>query len=187
MIAVRRLAPLTAAAVALLAAGCGSSSKTSAPASTGAHSATTPATAAPAPKATTGEAPAVPNAQDLSSEPKIAKPSGTPPTTLIKKDLVVGKGPAVQAGQTATVQYVGASWSNGQVFDASWTRNQPFPFPVGQQQVIPGWDQGVPGMRVGGRRELVIPPELGYGAQGSPPAIGPNETLVFVIDLKRIG
>jgi peptidylprolyl isomerase len=93
----------------------------------------------------------------------------------------------VKAGQTATVDYVGVSFSTGQEFDASWDRGEPFPFPLGGGQVIQGWDQGVEGMKVGGRRELVIPPDLGYGPQGSPPAIAPNETLVFVIDLKKIG
>ena len=81
------------------------------------------------------------------------------------------------------VQYVGISFKNGRQFDASWDRGEPFAFQLGAGQVIPGWDQGVEGMKVGGRRQLVIPPDLAYGKQGSPPAIGPNETLVFVIDL----
>ena len=183
----RLLVPL--AAVALIAAGCGSSNKSSS--KTGTNSASTPApaataTAAPAPAAS-GGAPAVANAKDLTHKPQIAAPKGDPPTSLVKKDLVVGHGPAIKPGQLATVQYVGVSWSTGKEFDASWNRGQPFSFPVGQQQVISGWDQGVPGMKVGGRRELVIPPDMGYGPQGSPPAIAPNETLVFVVDLKRIG
>ena len=82
-----------------------------------------------------------------------------------------------------TVQYVGVAWSAKQQFDSSWDRGEPIMFKLGTGQVIPGWDQGVAGMKVGGRRRLVIPPDLAYGAQGSPPAIGPNETLVFVIDL----
>jgi peptidylprolyl isomerase len=81
------------------------------------------------------------------------------------------------------VQYVGVSGLNGRQFDASWDRGEPFSFQLGTQQVIPCWDQGVEGMKVGGRRELIIPPKLAYGKQGSPPTIGPNETLVFVIDL----
>ena len=185
MIHVRLLAPL--AALALLVAGCGDD-KSSGSGSTGTNSATTPAaTTTDAPKATTGEAPAVANAKDLKSKPQIAKPGGDPPTSLIKKDLVVGSGPAIKAGQLATVQYVGVSWSSGAEFDASWDRGQPFQFPVGQQQVITGWDKGIPGMKVGGRRELVIPPGQAYGAQSPGPGIGPNETLVFVVDLKRIG
>jgi peptidylprolyl isomerase len=175
------------AAVAAVAAGCGSSNKGSS--KTGTNSASTPAKTTPKakPKPAAGGVPAVANAKDLKHKPQIAKPTGSPPSSLIKKDLVVGHGPAIKPGQLATVQYVGISWSSGQEFDASWNRGQPFQFPVGQQQVITGWDQGVPGMKVGGRRELVIPPEMGYGAQGSPPAIAPNETLVFVVDLKRIG
>jgi peptidylprolyl isomerase len=177
------------AAVAVIAAGCGDDKKSDSSSKSGTNAATTPAAKKPAakPKATTGQAPAVGNAKDLGSKPSIAKPSGDPPTTLIKKDLVVGKGPAIKAGQLATMQYVGVSWSTGQEFDASWDRGQPFQFPVGQQQVIAGWDEGIPGMKVGGRRELVIPPDKGYGAQGAGGAIGPNETLVFVVDLKRIG
>jgi peptidylprolyl isomerase len=185
MIPVRLLAPL--AALALIAAGCGDD-KDSGSASTGTNAATAPAeTTTSGATATTGEAPAVSNAQDLSSKPKIAKPSGDPPTSLVKKDLVVGKGPAIKSGQLATVQYVGVAWSTGKEFDASWDRGQPFQFPVGQQQVIQGWDEGIPGMKVGGRRELVIPPDQAYGAQSPGPGIGPNETLVFVVDLKRIG
>jgi peptidylprolyl isomerase len=185
MIPVRLLAPL--AALALLAAGCGDD-KDSGSAATGTNSATTPAeTATAAPQATTGEAPAVANGKDLGSKPQIAKPAGDPPTALVKKDLVAGKGPAIKAGQLATVQYVGVAWSTGEEFDASWDRGQPFQFPVGRQQVIQGWDDGIPGMRVGGRRELVIPADQAYGSQSPGPGIGANETLVFVVDLKRIG
>jgi peptidylprolyl isomerase len=186
MIPVRLLAPL--AALALVAAGCGDDKKDSGSASTGTNSATTPAeTTTAAATATSGEAPAVPNAKDLKSKPKIAKPGGDPPTSLIKKDLVVGKGPAIKSGQLATMQYVGVSWSTGAEFDASWDRGQPFQFPLGQGQVIQGWDDGIVGMKVGGRRELVIPPDQAYGEQSPGPGIGPNETLVFVVDLKRIG
>jgi peptidylprolyl isomerase len=187
MIAVRLFVPL--AAVALIAAGCGDDKKSGSD-TTGSNAATTPAatsTAAPAPKASSGQAPAVKNATDLSKKPDITTPAGDPPTSLIKKDLVVGKGPAIKPGQMATVQYVGNSWSTGKQFDASWDRGQPFSFPLGQGQVIQGWDTGVKGMKVGGRRELVIPPDQAYGAQSPGPGIGPNETLVFVVDLKRIG
>ena len=90
------------------------------------------------------------------------------------------------AGSNVTVQYVGTSFKNGRQFDASWDRGEPFSFQLGAGSVIPGWDQGVQGMKVGGRRQLVIPPDLAYGPQGSPPAIGPNETLVFVIDLVSV-
>lgn len=186
MITARLLAPL--AVVALVAAGCGGSSKSSS-SSTSSSRPDTQTSAAPAttPAATTGEAPAVANAKDTRHRPKVATPKGDPPTSLVKKDLVIGSGPAVRAGQTATVQYEGIAWSDGQEFDASWNRpGQPFSFPLGQQKVIAGWDQGIPGMKVGGRRELVIPPDLAYGPGGSGP-IGPNETLVFVVDLLKIG
>ncbi|MCW2990544.1 MAG: peptidylprolyl isomerase FKBP-type [Solirubrobacterales bacterium] len=185
MITARLLAPL--AAVALFAAGCGSDNKDTNSASTGTNAATTPAATTTQAQATTGQAPAVSNAADLKSKPKIATPGGDPPTELIKKDLVVGTGPAIKKGQLATMQYVGVSWSTGAEFDASWDRGQPFQFPLGQGQVITGWDDGIPGMKVGGRRELVIPPDQAYGPQSPGPGIGPNETLVFVVDLKRIG
>jgi len=87
------------------------------------------------------------------------------------------------AGREVEVQYVGVSWSTGREFDASWNRGSPFRFTLGRRMVIAGWDQGVAGMRVGGRRELVIPPSLGYGERGAGSAIGPNETLIFVVDL----
>jgi peptidylprolyl isomerase len=184
MIPVRLLAPLVA--LALFVAGCGDDKSSS---SSGTNSATTPAAATTAePQATTGEAPVVSNAKDLKSKPEIAAPAGDPPTELIKKDLVVGKGPAVKKGQLASMQYVGISWSTGQQFDASWDRGaEPFQFPLGQGRVITGWDEGIPGMKVGGRRILVIPPDQGYGSAGAPPDIAPDETLVFVVDLVGIG
>ena len=97
-----------------------------------------------------------------------------------------GKGPAAKKGDNVTVHYVGVTFSTGEEFDASWNTGQPFSFPLGGGQVIQGWDKGIEGMRKGGRRKLTIPPELAYGAQGSPPAIGPNETLVFVIDMLEV-
>ncbi|HEX5495161.1 MAG TPA: FKBP-type peptidyl-prolyl cis-trans isomerase [Mycobacteriales bacterium] len=110
----------------------------------------------------------------------------TAPRSLVSRDIAVGTGQVLKVGQTATVQYVGISLSTRKQFDASWDRNQPFPVQnVGQARVIDGWNQGLPGMHVGGRRLLIIPPDLGYGASGSGP-IGPNETLVFVIDLVSI-
>ena len=121
------------------------------------------------------------------TKPSVEIPDGQPPTDLVVEDLSVGDGPEATSGTTCTMQYVGVSWSTGKQFDASWDNGQPFTFPLGAGQVIPGWDEGVAGMKVGGRRQLTIPPDLGYGAQGSPPAIPPNEPLVFVIDLKKIG
>jgi peptidylprolyl isomerase len=125
--------------------------------------------------------------KDLSAKPRIAKPDGEPPAELQKTDVVKGKGKAAEPGDTVAVQYVGNSWSTGAQFDASWDRGgQPFEFPLGAGQVIPGWDRGVAGMKPGGRRLLVIPPDLAYGAQSPSPDIGPNETLIFVVDLEKI-
>jgi peptidylprolyl isomerase len=120
--------------------------------------------------------------KDTSTKPVIPKPSGSPPRRLEKQDIVKGKGPAAKPGDTVTVQYVGVTFSTGDEFDASWDRGQPFPVPLGAGQVIEGWDKGLVGIRKGGRRMLTIPPELAYGAEGYPPTIAPNETLVFVID-----
>jgi peptidylprolyl isomerase len=120
---------------------------------------------------------------DTSTKPTIDVPSGPPPTGLESTDIVEGDGATAQTGDEVKVQYVGVDYSTGEQFDASWDNGQPFTFTLGGGQVIPGWDQGVTGMKVGGRRELIIPPDLAYGAQGSPPAIGPNATLIFVIDL----
>ena len=124
-----------------------------------------------------------PTSGPLSTEPKVTPPGGAAPTKLVVKDLIKGTGPEAKAGQSVTVNYVGVLFNGGKEFDASWKRSEPFTFTLGQGQVIPGWDKGVAGMKVGGRRELIIPAELAYGPQGSPPVIGPNETLIFVVDL----
>ena len=141
---------------------------------------------------TNPEEPSVPTeggqiSKNLKEKPEIPKPSGEPPPNLKAKDIVKGKGKAAKEGDKVTVQYVGVAFSTGEEFDASWERDEPFEFTLGNGEVIPGWDQGVVGMKVGGRRELTIPAELAYGQQGSPPAIGPNETLVFVIDMVKVG
>jgi peptidylprolyl isomerase len=125
--------------------------------------------------------------KDLTDKPSIPKPDGEPPAELQKTDIVKGKGKRAKEGDNVSVQYVGNSWSTGAQFDASWDRGaEPFTFPLGAGQVIPGWDQGVAGMKVGGRRLLVIPPDLAYGEQSPSPDIGPNETLIFVVDLEKI-
>jgi peptidylprolyl isomerase len=121
------------------------------------------------------------------TKPTVTVPKGAPPKKLEIKDLEEGTGDEAKAGDEVTVQYVGVNYKNGKEFDASWDRGEPFAFQLGAGMVIPGWDQGVEGMKVGGRRELIIPPELAYGPEGSPPAIGPNETLIFVIDLLEVG
>jgi peptidylprolyl isomerase len=123
---------------------------------------------------------------DLDSKPEVPKPTGTPPADLITDDVVAGEGRAARSGDHVTVHYVGVSYSTGDQFDSSWDRGAPFDFPLGARRVIQGWDFGVTGMREGGRRTLVIPPSLGYGERGMGP-IAPNETLVFVVDLVKVG
>jgi peptidylprolyl isomerase len=120
--------------------------------------------------------------KDTSSKPVMPKPTGSPPRKLVVDDIVKGTGPAAKKGDTVIVNYVGQNFSNGQEFDASWDRGQPFPVQLGAGMVIPGWERGLVGIRKGGRRMLTIPPALGYGPQGQPPAIPPNETLIFVVD-----
>ncbi|HYZ90844.1 MAG TPA: FKBP-type peptidyl-prolyl cis-trans isomerase [Actinomycetota bacterium] len=117
-------------------------------------------------------------------KPKVQAPDGPPPCKLVVQDIVDGSGAEAEAGSTLTVQYVGMSWSTGQEFEASWGGPQPPTFQL--SGVIRGWQEGLPGMKEGGRRQLIIPPGLAYGAQGSPPRIAPNETLVFVIDLLKV-
>jgi peptidylprolyl isomerase len=111
--------------------------------------------------------------------PTIGAPTGNPPTTLVTKDIIVGSGAEALPTSTMTVYYTLMTWSNGKLIESSWTSGSPATFPLAN--VIVGWQQGIPGMKVGGRRLLVIPPDLGYGAQGGGP-IGPNETLIFVVD-----
>jgi peptidylprolyl isomerase len=116
-------------------------------------------------------------------KPDVGPIEGQPPADLVIEDLTVGDGPQVGAGQVASVHYVGVSHSNGKEFDASYNRGAPLDFTVGAGQVITGWDKGVDGMKVGGRRKLTIPPHLGYGDRGAGGVIKPGETLIFVVDL----
>jgi peptidylprolyl isomerase len=120
-------------------------------------------------------------------KPDITVPESAPPTELVATDDVVGDGVEATSGSTVSVHYVGVSWSTGEQFDASWDRMEPFRFGLGAGQVIQGWDDGVAGMKVGGRRTLHIPPHMGYGAQGAGGVIAPNETLIFVVDLLDVG
>jgi len=117
------------------------------------------------------------------SKPEVTLPDGPPPADLVIEDISVGDGPEASPGQEVSVHYVGVALSTGREFDASWNRGGTFDFGLGRGQVIAGWDRGVAGMRVGGRRKLVIPPHLGYGDRGAGGAIKPGETLVFVVDL----
>ena len=164
---------LLALTAAVAVAGCGGSSKASgivAAPSAGATQASVPTTPKPPPA--------------LAKKPTVTVPTGPAPAKLVTKDLVVGTGQTVKAGQTVTVNYVGVLYKGGKQFDASWNdgSGQPVQFSLAGG-VIKGWTEGIPGMRVGGRRELIIPPNLAYGKKGSPPKIPPNSTLVFVIDL----
>jgi FKBP-type peptidyl-prolyl cis-trans isomerase len=174
----RAFALLAAVALAALLAGCGGSSSSST-IGVGNENTTDEALAKSGETAITK----TPTSGPLATEPKVTPPTGAPPTTLEKKDLIVGAGKEAKAGDTVTVNYVGVLYKGGKEFDASWKRKEPFQFKLGQGQVIKGWDEGVPGMKVGGRRELVIPAELAYGKTGSPPTIPPNAPLVFVVDL----
>jgi peptidylprolyl isomerase len=123
---------------------------------------------------------------DTETKPVIEVPEGEPPTELEINDIVEGEGPEAKAGDQVTVDYVGVSYSTGKEFDASWDSGQPFPLQLGAGMVIPGWDEGLVGMKAGGRRELIIPPDLAYGPAGQPPDIGPDETLIFVVDMREI-
>jgi peptidylprolyl isomerase len=164
--------------LALLAAGCGSDSSAKPPAR---------ATSTPADPAQEVDRIAAQITTKLSQRPKIPAPKGPPPAGLVKKDIVKGTGPKVKPGVPLSVQYVGASWSDGKEFDASWNRGQPFPLTI-PGQVIEGWNEGILGMRQGGRRLLIIPPLKGYGPNGTPDgSIKPNETLAFVIDADKVG
>lgn len=116
-------------------------------------------------------------------KPTVEVPQGPPPKELQIEDIEEGDGETVASGDQVEVQYVGVDYESGKEFDSSYDTGEPFPVQIGSGQVIPGWDEGIPGMKVGGRRQLVIPPDLAYGPQGQPPDIGPNATLVFVIDL----
>jgi peptidylprolyl isomerase len=120
------------------------------------------------------------------TKPEIDFPEGEPPADLQITDVVVGDGEEAKAGHTVSAHYVGVAFSTGEEFDASWNRGQPLDFPLGAGMVIQGWDQGIQGMKVGGRRKLVIPPHLGYGDRGAGGAIKGGETLIFVVDLVSI-
>ncbi|HEV3095337.1 MAG TPA: FKBP-type peptidyl-prolyl cis-trans isomerase [Solirubrobacteraceae bacterium] len=178
--------------ITALIAGCGSSGSgsitvgnesdtSSVPHVAGEKTASTPAPTTP-PSATAK----TPTSGPLASKPAVTIPTGAAPTTLVTKELIKGAGPEAKAGQPVTVNYVGVLYKGGKEFDSSWKRSEPFAFTLGKGQVIKGWDQGVAGMKVGGRRELIIPAELAYGKTGSPPTIPPNAPLVFVVDLLAV-
>ena len=185
----RTTASAVLAALALTAAaGCGGDEEEAASSAAGTATATTEET--PTTPAETAPAEAAPGDAEISTNleerPKIPARSGEPPAELQVNDVVEGDGPAAKAGDTVQVRYVGGFYESGEEFDASWNGGkQTFDFPLGAQMVIPGWDQGLEGMKVGGRRELIIPPDLGYGSEGTGPIPG-GATLVFVVDLVGI-
>jgi peptidylprolyl isomerase len=174
---VKRSTLIVAFCVALLVAGCGGSSDDSTTGSTessGSTSSTKPGNSGE----TTSAA--------KKTKPTVTVPKGISPNKYAFKELEEGTGATAKKGDTVSVQYVGVGYDSEEEFDSSWSRNEPFSFTLGAGEVIKGWDQGVAGMKVGGRRELLLPPGLAYGSAGSPPSIGPNETLIFVIDLLSI-
>ena len=120
------------------------------------------------------------------NKPTVTIPTEAPPAELVKTDITVGSGDEAVKGKNVSVHYVGVAWSNGQEFDASWNRGDAFEFRLGAGQVIQGWDDGVAGMKVGGRRQLTIPPDMGYGSRGAGGVIKGGETLVFVVDLLNV-
>jgi peptidylprolyl isomerase len=124
--------------------------------------------------------------EDMDSKPTVEIPAGDPPTELVIEDLEIGEGDEATAGNDVLVHYVGVAWSDGKQFDSSWDRGDDFAFTLGRGQVIKGWDEGVAGMRVGGRRRITVPPAMGYGAQGAGGVIKGGETLVFVVDLNGV-
>jgi FKBP-type peptidyl-prolyl cis-trans isomerase len=184
----RLLLPLVLIASVLALAACGDDDTESDP-STAAPSG--PAEAPPSAPAET--APAEPeqaepeggDPKDLDEKPRVDIPKGDPPAKLVKEDIVKGKGKAAKSGDQVEMQYVGVLYDGGTEFDASWGR-EPFEFELGGGQVIKGWDEGIVGMKEGGRRKLIIPSDLAYGPQGQPPTIPPDATLVFVVDLISI-
>ena len=178
----KRLALILFACLALVVAGCGSDDDSS----TSSSESTATSTESSGQDTTESSGGAEESSGGKKTKPKVTVPSGPPPKKLEIKELEKGTGATAKAGDTVTVQYVGVGYDSEEEFDSSWSRNEPFAFPLGAGEVIAGWDQGVAGMKVGGRRELIIPANLAYGPAGSPPAIGPNETLIFVIDLLAV-
>ena len=169
----RALAISAAAAVAAALSACGSKAPGVQPApSGGATQASVPTTPTPPPQ--------------LKTKPTVTPPKDCSTKQLVTRDLIPGTGQAASAGQTVTVNYVGVLCKTGKEFDSSWKRNQPFTTALSTGSVIPGWVKGIPGMKVGGRRELIIPANLAYGKAGSPPTIPPNSPLVFVVDLLSV-
>jgi peptidylprolyl isomerase len=178
---VKRLTPILVACIALAVAGCGGSSDSSSSSETSASTeATTTESSSPA-EETSGS-----GKTSGKTKPTVTVPKNVSPKQFPYQDIEKGTGAVAKKGDTVTVQYVGVGYDSEEEFDSSWSRNEPFTFTLGAGEVIKGWDKGVVGMKVGGRRELVIPANLAYGANPPSPAIAPNEALVFVIDLLAV-
>lgn len=176
----QRLFLIGVACLALLA-GCGDDSSTT----SGTTATTEEQPSGPTPAEERAAAEKATEEAEEKTKPKVPAPKGAPPKKLVVKDLEEGTGPAAKPGDEVSVHYVLVDFKSGQEIEASWERGEPIAFALGSSAVIPGWEQGLKGMKVGGRRELVIPPQLAYGPQGSGP-IAPNSTLVFVVDLMAI-
>jgi peptidylprolyl isomerase len=168
------------AALVVSVAGCGGSSDSS----TGSTESSSSSEAGGSSEESEGSSET--DASGEKTKPTVTVPTEVSPKNFAIKELEEGSGAEAKKGDEVTVQYVGVGYDSEKEFDSSWSRNEPFTFTLGAGEVIKGWDQGVEGMKVGGRRELLIPGELAYGPEGSPPKIGPNETLVFVIDLLSV-
>jgi len=175
------------AALATAVAGCGGSSdsSTESSASASTEAGESSAKSGESSKESSESAPKA-SPDKKKTKPTVTVPKGISPKTFATREIEEGTGPEAKAGDKVTVQYVGVGYDSEEEFDSSWSRNEPFSFTLGGGEVIKGWEKGVEGMKVGGRRELLIPGNLAYGAAGSPPAIGPNETLIFVIDLLAV-
>jgi peptidylprolyl isomerase len=178
--------PALLAVAAVAVGGCGSDNKKQS--SDKSHQSQAAVVGHPAPSnPSPSPSPKLPaSLKDTSKKPVVPRPTGPAPSSLVVRDIVSGKGRPAKSGDQLTMQYVGVSYSDGKQFDASWDRGQPFKFQLGAGMVIPGWDKGLVGIKPGGRRELIIPSDLAYGPQGQPPAIGPNETLIFIVDAVKV-
>ncbi len=178
----KRLALILIACLALVGAGCGSNDDSS----TSSSESTATSTESSGQSTTESSGGAEESSGGEKTKPEVTVPSGPPPKKLEINDLEKGAGASAKAGDEVTVQYVGVGYDSEEEFDSSWSSGAPLPLTLGAGGVIPGWEEGIEGMKVGGRRELIIPSNLAYGPAGSPPVIGPNETLIFVIDLVAV-
>jgi peptidylprolyl isomerase len=175
-------------ALAIAVAGCGGGSDSSTGSSESSASTEAGGSSTKSGESSEESGESVPKASpnEKKTKPTVTVPKGISPKKFATNEIEEGTGPEAKAGDKVTVQYVGVGYDSEEEFDSSWSRNEPFSFNLGAGEVIKGWDLGVEGMKVGGRRELLIPGSLAYGQAGSPPNIGPNETLIFTIDLLAV-